>query len=568
MKQLDDPQMLFVDLFCGAGGVTSGIEHAQIFEKKAARVIACVNHDENAIASHLENHPHCLHFTEDIRTLDVTELSLVSNVERLNYPMAKMCLWASLECTNFSKAKGGLPRDADSRTLAEHLFRYLDAVTYDYIFIENVEEFMAWGPLDSKGKPLSKKRGIDYIKWVNNVQDYGFNYEYRILNAADYGAHTSRKRYFGVFARRGLPIKFPIATHGKNADSFSGIEKWKPVKEVLDFDDEGESIFTRKKPLSDRTMERIYAGLIKFVAKGDTSFLQKYYSGRPKGKVNSVDSPCPTLTTMNNVTLVNTKFLTYYYGNGYESSVNQPVGTLRTKDTCQLIQPEFIVQYNGQSTAVSVDNPCNALTQKDKFSLVHTHWIDRPFTDGGGKVQSIDQPAGAVLPVPKLNLVDAWVLSPHYDNPGTSIDQPSPTITANRKHHCLMFPQWGMHCSHSIEKPSPVLPARMDKMYPYLIQADETGAPIAIAIFETDSEVTKKIKVFMAAYGIIDIKMRMLRIKELKLITGFPETYVLKGTQQDQKKYIGNAVPVKLAQAIIESFAASLCEPLQNELAA
>lgn len=598
--------MLFVDLFCGAGGTTSGIEHAKIFNKKAGRVIACVNHDKNAIASHISNHPHCLHFTEDIRTLDLTELVSVAAQERINYPAARMCLWASLECTNFSKAKGGLPRDADSRTLAEHLFRYLDAVDFDYIFIENVEEFMAWGPLDKLGKPVSKKRGQDYVKWINEVQDYGFAYEFRILNAADYGAHTSRKRYFGVFAKHGLPIRFPIATHSKKGDSFSGLKKWLPVKEVLDFEDEGESIFMRKKPLSDRTMERIYAGLVKFVAKGDTSFIQKYYSGRPWGKVNSTEEPSPTVTSFGGMTLVQptwllkynsmtkdgkhvppsvdepspaltpgfglglvqTKFLTYYYGNGYESSVNAPVGTLRTKDTCQLVQPEFLVNNQGKSNAVSIESPSPTLLTKDKLGLVHTHWIDRPFTQGGGKVNSVDQPAGAILPVPKMNLVDAWLLSPHYNNAGTSTEDPAPTITAQRKHHCLMFPQWGIQCSHSIDKPSPVLPARMDKMYPYLIQADESGEPIAIAVYETDREVTKKIKMFMAAYGIVDIKRRMLRIKELKLITGFPESYVLKGTQQDQKKYIGNAVPVKLAQAIIESFAQSLAEPLREELAA
>lgn len=116
------PRMLFIDLFAGAGGVTTGIEHARCFDKKVAKVIACVNHDANAIASHQANHPDCLHFTEDIRTLDLTELSQVARIEKAFFPQSKICLWASLECTNFSKAKGGLPRDADSRTLAEHLF--------------------------------------------------------------------------------------------------------------------------------------------------------------------------------------------------------------------------------------------------------------------------------------------------------------------------------------------------------------------------------------------------------------------------------------------------------------
>lgn len=164
------------------------------------------------------------------------------------YPMAKVVLWASLECTNFSRAKGGLPRDADSRTLAEHLFRYIEALAPDYIQIENVEEFMSWGDLDENGKPISRDKGRLYTNWVDNVKAYGYKFDHRILNAADYGAYTSRKRFFGIFAKSYLPIVWPKSTHSKTGggDLFGSLEKWKPVKDVLDFDDEGESIFNRK----------------------------------------------------------------------------------------------------------------------------------------------------------------------------------------------------------------------------------------------------------------------------------------------------------------------------------
>jgi DNA (cytosine-5)-methyltransferase 1 len=638
----NEPVMLFVDLFCGAGGTTSGIEHARYFDKKIAKVIACVNHDELAIASHTENHPDCLHFTEDIRTLDLTELIIQVQIYREYYPNAKLCLWASLECTNFSKAKGGQPRDADSRTLAEHLFRYMDAIDFDYVFIENVEEFMSWGPLDKNGKPVSKTKGTDYVRWCNKVQAHGsgYKYDYRILNSADFGAHTSRKRYFGVFPKHGLPLAFPKPTHGKNAKPDSGLKPWRAVKEVLDFQDEGESIFTRKKPLSEKTLARIYAGLVKYVAKGDTSFLKKYYSGRPAGKVSSTDDPSGSLTTFGGPALVQTflskyfsgnpehknisvegpsgaitckdhhalvqpisllkynstngktgvhvppdlnqpspvistqgrlgliqgRFLAHYYGNGFCTSVVEPCPTLRTKDGVTVIDYHWIdKQYSGPENHQSIDQPAGAVMPNDKHALAAASFIARDFS-GGGQISSVDQPAGAVLPVPKMSLVQvkegSWILSPHFENKGNSIDEPLPTITANRKHHCLMFPQWGLHCCHSTEKPSPTLVARMDKMCPYLIEAEETGAPIAIMVFDTDSPETVKIKEFMAAYGIVDIKMRMLRIKELKLITGFDENYVLKGTQADQKKFIGNAVPVLLAQAIIESFAGALIEPI------
>ena len=116
--------MLYIDLFCGAGGTSTGVNAAKLNGKQCAEVIACVNHDANAIASHASNHPKALHFTEDIRTLELSPLVKHLNRQRKRYPNAYVVLWASLECTNFSKAKGGMPRDADSRTLAEHLFRY------------------------------------------------------------------------------------------------------------------------------------------------------------------------------------------------------------------------------------------------------------------------------------------------------------------------------------------------------------------------------------------------------------------------------------------------------------
>ena len=273
---MNDIQLLYIDLFCGAGGTSTGVESARHDGRKCAKVIACVNHDANAIASHAANHPDAVHFTEDIRTLDLAPM--VKHLERMKkrYPEAHVVLWASLECTNFSKAKGGQPRDADSRTLAEHLFRYIEALRPDFLQIENVEEFMCWGDLDENGKPVSRYKGRCYVRWVNTVRGYGYDYDWRILNAADYGAYTSRRRFFGQFARKGLPIVFPRQTHAKRSEIDSVLDTlfpdqykpWNAVRDVLDLQDEGTSIFGKKKPLCEKTLERIYAGLVKFVAGG------------------------------------------------------------------------------------------------------------------------------------------------------------------------------------------------------------------------------------------------------------------------------------------------------------
>lgn len=191
-------KLLYIDLFCGAGGTSTGVENARHDGRQCAKVIGCVNHDANAIASHAANHPDALHFTEDIRTLELSPLTAHIAEMRRQYPDAFVVLWASLECTNFSKAKGGQPRDADSRTLAEHLFRYIEAINPDYIQIENVEEFMSWGDLDENGKPISKDAGRLYQQWVSNVCGYGYRFAHRILNSADYGAYTTRRYWRNI----------------------------------------------------------------------------------------------------------------------------------------------------------------------------------------------------------------------------------------------------------------------------------------------------------------------------------------------------------------------------------
>lgn len=518
-------RLLYIDLFCGAGGTSTGVENARYMGEQCAKVIACVNHDANAIASHAANHPDALHFTEDIRTLELSPL--VAHVERMKkiYPDALVVLWASLECTNFSKAKGGQPRDADSRTLAEHLFRYIESIDPDYIQIENVEEFMSWGDMDEHGHPISKDKGRCYEKWKRNAKRYGYDFDWRILNAADYGAYTTRKRFFGIFAKRGLPIVFPEPTHCKDGktDMFGRLEKWKPVKDVLDFTDEGESIFCRKKPLAEKTLERIYAGLIKFVAGGKDSFISRYNTARPQDTVKSIDDPCGVLTTANRFAKVQVSFLSKQFSGHPDCkniSVEGPAGTITCKD-----HHAFVSAYYGNGHNHSVELPAPTVTTKDRLSLITSVLTKQ-------------------VPYRK-----PWIMNTAFSNIGSSIEQPSQTITANRKWHYLMNPQFAS-AGGSVNNPCFTLIARMDKMPPYLVAAE---GGIGIQVTPDDSLMTIKIKEFMALYGIIDIKMRMLRIAELKKIMGFPEDYVLIGPQSDQKKFIGNAVEVNMARVLCEA---------------
>lgn len=628
-------RLLYIDLFCGAGGTSTGVELARVNGMQVAKVIACVNHDKNAIASHAANHPNALHFTEDIRTLELSPLVEHLNTCKAQYPDAMVVLWASLECTNFSKAKGGQPRDADSRTLAEHLFRYIEAINPDYIQIENVEEFMSWGDMDEKGKPISMDKGRLYQKWIHNVKRYGFDFDYRILNAADFGAYTTRKRFFGIFAKNGLPIVFPEPTHCKEGreDMFTRLEKWRPVKETLDFSDEGTSIFGRKKEPVEATKTRLYSGLIRFVAGGKDAFLVKWnsmnrsgkyqapdieepsptvscqgrlgiakvnflskqFSGHPASKNVSVDepagsitcvdhhafvtayyggndhsssvnAPAPTLTTKDRLA-----FVSAHYGNGFNRSINEPAPTVTTKDRFGLILPFFMNQYSGGGQVLDVNAPCPAVTTTPKQNLITPMFIDQQY--GRSKPSSTDKPLGCITANPKYNIVNCrqWLMNTSFGNVGSSVEEPSQTITANRKWHYLVNPQYSS-AGGDINAPCFTLIARMDKMPPYLAECTTEPTPVIPSfiridgnviiydIYDTDSPMTVKIKEFMALYGIIDIKMRMLRIPELKRIMGFPDDYILVGTQADQKKFIGNAVEVNMARALCEALGKKLLD--------
>lgn len=526
-------QLLYIDLFCGAGGTTTGVEESRLAGERCAKVIACVNHDPNAIASHKANHKGVMHFTEDIRTLDTTELVSHLGRMRTEYPEAKVVLWASLECTNFSRAKGGLPRDADSRTLADHLFRYIEDIDPDFIHIENVEEFMAWGELDNNGKPVSSTAGSCYVRWVDKVCGYGYDFGYRVLNSADFGAYTSRRRFFGQFAKKGLPIVFPEPTHSKAGGEtlLGGMRKWKAVRDVLDMEDGGESIFGRKRPLVEKTLERIYAGLIKFVAGGKVksgAWMLKYNSLNQKGVhvPPSIDEPCPTVACQNRLGIVKCNFLSKQFGGdpmSKNTSVEKPAGTVTTKD-----HHAFITAYYGNGFNSSMDAPCPTVTTKDRLSAVMC-FLDNQY--GNGSPTSGEEPSPTLCTNPKQAVVSCrqWIMNPQFRSPGGDVGDPCFTLIAS-----------------------------MAKRHPYIVTANGDGGREGLAVFEGDSPMTRKIKEFMAAYGIVDIKMRMLKIPELKRIMGFPEDYILIGTQAEQKKYIGNAVEVNMSRALCQCLCGAL----------
>lgn len=595
-----------IDLFCGAGGTSIGFDRAIVNGEKVAEVVACVNHDAQAIRSHQENFPNCLHFTEDVRNLDVKKLP-----RKTVGDSSKWILWASLECTHFSNAKSGA-RNADSRTLAYALVPYIQHVQPDIIMIENVREFMSWGDLDENGKPVCRKKGTEYLRWRKLIEDQGYLYSSRLLNSADFGSHQSRLRYFGCFVRPDVPVVFPEPTHDKQGRY--GLPKWKPVREVLELNDIGKSIFDRAKPLSPNTLKRILAGLVKFVAKGDSQYIQKYYGG--DGHVTSLESPAPTVTTVDHSSLVTTKpvFIQKYLSNptgdvnqgasldepshtlttqrtpclvsaafllkhnsaknntdvSAGASLDTPAPTLTTGRTPCVVSPAFLVGYNGghgnpEKVISDLDEPSKTLTTKDRFAVVH--YMDNQF--GRGVASSIDEPSHTLTAVPKRNLVSAFLMPTNYNNSPVTLDAPSPVITANRKYHYLVNPQYDSK-GRDIDEPCFTLIAKMDKMPPSIVSVEvnaEPSASVDMSYFKDNSiDPMERILVFMELFGIADIYMRMLHIVELKRIQGLGDNYKLLGSQADQKKFIGNAVVPDVVEAWIKAYFTELNHPQHVQL--
>jgi DNA (cytosine-5)-methyltransferase 1 len=593
----------FVDLFCGAGGTSTGIVNH-------ANIIACINHDKNAIASHSANHPNAVHFTEDIRTVALEPLiKMVADIRRKN-PRAIICVWASLECTNHSNAKGGVSRDADSRTLAEHLFRYIEALNPDMVWIENVGEFKHWGPLRIKSiahknysellmtKPTKKKpepeyimipdkefKGQDYKRWVKEMESYGYNSSDILLNAADYGCETSRKRLFIQFAKPHIKISWPKPTHDKYGRH--GLPTWKPVRPLLQLDVHGESIFERKKKLAPKTLERIYRGLEKFCKE---PFIQKYY-GHGDNTV-SLDVPSPTLTTKDRLSVVQAQYLQYDYGNpvfrgvnqpaptitthakeslvscfmaneysggGQQSSLDSPAPTIMTVPKSKIVVAQFRYDYyNRDNNIGSLKDPCTSITCNPMQRVVTAQFMAHPNYNSRYMNKDLNDPACAITTNPMQRLVTVeQMITSHY-SPGQtrSINEPCAALTTvpheslvTIEKQFLQDHQFG-NIGNSIDQPCPTLIAKMDKKPKYLITA-QPGHGIPFKLDDTLEE--RKIKIFMRKHGITDVKMRGLFIPEMLLIMGFPAAYILVGTQTEQKKYIGNAVPCFLVEKMIEN---------------
>ena len=420
---------LIVDNFAGGGGASTGIELAT-----GKSVDIAINHDPEAIRMHKANHPNTKHYCEDVWQVDPIKACK-------GHPVG--LAWFSPDCKHFSKAKGGKPKDKFIRGLAWVACRWAGLVRPRVIMLENVEEFKTWGPLNRGHHPIKAKQGETFGKFVQQLQNLGYEVQFRELVAADYGAPTMRKRFFMIARCDGYPIIWPEPTHAPRdseevkagllkpyVGAYTQIDFSRPCPSIFDTAQEIKEKYGIRavRPLASKTMERIARGLKKFVLDNPEPFVIKdqqcpiliqYHSETAKGEVRgqNIEDPIMTVDGSNRYGLV-TSFLHKYYDGGYKGageSVENPLPTVTAWDhnsvvAAILIQMNnhcdgrviadplptitagdghfgevraFLIKYYGDATGQDIKNPLDTVTSRDRFGLVTIEGVDYQIVDIG-----------------------------------------------------------------------------------------------------------------------------------------------------------------------------------------
>ena len=359
---------LIIDCFCGGGGASVGIQMAT-----GREVDIAVNHDIAAIMMHKTNHPHTKHMTEDIFKVDLKKYVKGRHVA---------LMWASPDCTHFSRAKGGQPVKQEIRMLPMAVVQHAKAVEPDVVIIENVEEIRTWGKLNKHGKPIPSKKGKDWHRFLKKMYLAGYHQQaIWVLNSADYGAPTARIRLYGVFRRDGKKIVLPRQTHSKDG-AVRGTKPWLQCGDYIDWSDFGQSIFDRKRPLAEATQRRIANGIKKFVLdnpnpyivkdKRAVAYLIQYHGETKRGDSRGqlLTEPIKTLDTSNRYGLV-TAFLTKFYKTSVGQLLTNPLHTITASSGHFGLVSVFLIKNYGNGGGQSMDSPLVTLTTKNRFGLVN-----------------------------------------------------------------------------------------------------------------------------------------------------------------------------------------------------
>lgn len=501
---------LIVDNFAGGGGASTGIELAT-----GRPVDIAVNHDPDAVLMHKTNHPFTRHYCENVWDVDPVEICRGRPVG---------LAWFSPDCKHFSKAKGGKPVDKNIRGLAWVALRWAGLVRPRLIILENVEEFQTWGPV-RKGKAVKTKAGQTFRKFIGQLRELGYTVEWRELVAADYGAPTTRKRFFLIARCDGKPIVWPKPTHApKDSEPVKRGEllPWRSAAEIIDWTLPCPSVFeskqqikerygiTAQRPLRPNTMRRIIRGVEKFTIKSERPFIvQCCHAG--EGHIKDPDSPLGTVLAHHAEGIVSPSLIQYHTEQGEHiraSQLEEPINTIDTSNRYGL-SSVCLVEYFGNGNPLDAAKPVHTITTKDREAVTAAHICKFKGQDIGQKS-----------------------------------DFPLHTITAGSGEFAAIKAITAKYYPGADMRFWPEIRALLNEHCGYALAEDEV---ILLRLGE-------------AWYFIADIGLRMLTPRELYNANGFPEDYIIDhdytGKEYQKAKQVarcGNAVPPPFAAALVQA---------------
>ena len=571
--------VLFVDSFAGGGGASTGIEMAT-----GHPVDIAINHDESAIMMHKRNHPYTEHYREDIWLVDPVKATRGQHVR---------LAWFSPDCKHFSRAKGAALVDKHIRGLAWVVLRWAGTVKPDVIMLENVPEFVTWGPV-RKGKPIKSKAGQTYQKWHRQLSELGYQIESRELCAADYGAPTIRTRFCLIARRDGQPIVWPERTHapaGSEEVRSGKCRPWRAAAEIIDWSLPCYSIFDSRKeikekygvnavrPLSDNTMRRIIRGVDKHTIKSGRPFIvQAKFQNAPQ----DISRPLTTITAVGAHELVDPVLAPATFSNTSGSvgfQADKPVHTI-TSDGQQVLSAAFLQQYHAETTETArtcgLDRPMQTIDASNRYGLVSVTLAEYY---GNGAPLDIAEPMHTVTSHDREALISAVLHPTHaggYHGRGNLPTQPLNTITASgginlEAAHIVKFK--GTNLGQTPEEPLQTVTAQSN---PFALcrtiirrydPAEDMGRwPQVRALLNrycgyalAENEIILLL-IGGSVYYIRDILLRMLTPRELYDAMGFPHDYIIDRdvdgrpiSRADQVARCGNAVCPAVSEAMVRA---------------
>lgn len=567
-----DADEIVVDSFAGGGGASSGMEWALGRSPDIA-----INHDPEAIAMHRANHPSTRHYLTSVWDVDPIEACAGRKVG---------VAWFSPDCKHFSKAKGTVPREQKIRGLAWSAVRWAQLVKPRVICLENVEEFKDWGPLEKKtGLPNKAKKGQTFRAFVKKLERLGYVIEWRLLRACDFGAPTSRRRFFMIARCDGATIAWPEPTHGPGRD-----QAFRTAAECIDWSLAVPSIFDRDRPLADKTLRRIARGIQKFVLDAARPFIVPVNhggKGKDDGRSHSIDAPLTTITSHGRgshaiVTPMLVKAKTYGGGGNDATRADAPIGTITASKRGEyaIVAPYLVHRSNGERPEkIDADGTVHAaqapriydieqplgtiMAQGQKHALVTAflakHNGGNNDRNGNMSGQSLDRPVDTVTSRDAKAVTVAHLVRYHGKGTPQTVEQPLGTLTSRDRYglvSAFLLKYYGTSTGSGIDEPVPTIAAGSRKK-----KGKGTGGHHALVTVTIDGE----------QYVIADIGMRMLSPRELFAAQGFDPSYDIEAshvrdgkplTKTAQVKMCGNSVPPPVTAAIVRALFAEQALPM------